>query len=276
MDNFDRFPTGKKRKEIVADNKDGIDSFKRVGKDLINNRYHYTVLDSGISGPHSFEESFTYVLPVGSEGLRDYIEKTLKNKKGKAIGIEFGGIGSKLFHEFSDKFFIKSIGVTLVDHRNEATLSSLEKHDSEINHEVLQGNIFDQKTYDSLNKKLNSEKADLIISRMLKGVEFVPMDPYTVSKTLQTWYQLLNENGVMLVQAPIVFNELLVKWVEKIQKEYKGQISIDYKEGNLDAKVNNCSVFRLSKLSGAPKELPLLSPKVVRNAEKYRSFRNGF
>lgn len=270
MNQFDGFPTGKRRKEIIADNDDGIADFKVKGKNLINYQDHYTILDSEISGNESFEDSFKYVLPAPGD-LRYYIQKTLEKRKMKAIGVEFGGVGSNLFAGFSDKFFAKSIGVTLVDHREKNIYPehSSKEDDDKINHEVLVGDIFNSKTYESLNEKLNGAKVDLIISRMLKGLEFVPRDPYTVGKVLQVWYKLLNENGIMLVQTPYKFNNLLSKWAEKIRKQYGDTLEIESMKGDRDNNVHTCSVFRLNKLAGAPDELPLLEPKVVRKTELY-------
>jgi len=104
---------------------------------------------------------------------------------------------------------------------------------------------------------------------MGQGLEFVPVEPYTISKILQIWYDLLREEGVMFVQTPVVFNNLLEVWVTKIKEEFKDIIEIEYQKGKKDAETNvPCGAFRLHKLPGAPKELPLLDPRIVKKIPK--------
>ena len=163
--------------------------------------------------------------------------------------------------------------VSLVDHRGEGLqLIEIKEKDNGIHHEVLEGNILDLATYESLNRWLNGEKVDLIIERMGAGFEFVPDEPYTVSRILQIWYNLLREKGIMFVQTPVVFNNLLETWVAKIQKEFKNVIEIKYQEGVSNTRPRTtCSAFRLQKLPGAPKELPLLDPRTARKIQKAKS-----
>jgi len=266
MNKFDTFPTGKKRKEIIEQITQKANDFTTNGEIEILDFEHYTWVDSSLDGPEriggrSFADSFQGVLPEGEKSFKNYIETTLKERKGKAIGVEFGGIGSRLFRGFTPGFFARSIAVSLIDHRgwsfNLARLSERDK------------NIFDLKTYESLKQRLDNEKIDLIIERMGQGLEFVPVEPYTISKILQIWYDLLREEGVMFVQTPVVFNNLLEVWVTKIKEEFKDIIEIEYQKGKKDAETNvPCGAFRLHKLPGAPKELPLLDPRIVKKIPK--------
>jgi hypothetical protein len=271
---FDKFPIGKERKNILKINKKRIADFEVQGKDKINNKEHYHWINSHIDGPTAAEErggepfSHSFIRILTGRNLKSYIQKTIETKRGEAIGVEFGGIGSNLFAGFSPGFFAKSFGVTLVDHRKPEELALQNAENEKIHHEVLIGDIFDEETYKSLNKKLAGAKVDFIVSRMAKGLEFVPMEPYTVSKILKIWYDLLNEGGIMLVQTPTTLNNLLKIWAEKIFEEFSGVIEIRYDLGWKDSDTN-CSSFSLHKLPGAPKDLPLLDPKTVRKTSPY-------
>ncbi len=259
------FPKGQERKKTVERIAQEAARFKDIGEIEILDLEHYTWIDSPLdsSNEGSFVNSFKDLLPKGEVSLRNYIETALKERKGSAIGVEFGGIGSRLFRGFTPDFFARSIAVSLLDHRGWAhQLARLEERDRKIHHEVLEGNVFDPKTYESLNRWLNGEKVDLVIERMGQGLEFVPVEPYTIGRILQTWYNLLREGGFMFVQTPVVFNNLLEAWVAKIKNEFKDVIEIEYQKGNKDDNVP-CSAFRLRKLPGAPGELLLLDPKVV-------------
>ncbi len=277
MNKSEAFPIGKKRKEIVEQIKKEAADFKtNNGLIEILDFEHYTWIDSSLDGPEesngrSFLDSFRNVLPLEHrKSLRNYIETVLKKREGQAIGVEFGGIGSRLFREFTLGFFAKSVAVSLVDHRGwKSKLDKLKERDKKIHHEVLEGDIFDFCTYESLNKLLNNEKIDLIIERMGRGLEFVPIEPYAISKILQVWYNLLREGGIMFVQTPAVFNNLLTAWVAKIQREFNGKIEIQYSKNSIYISAGcDFSSFRLHKLPGAPNELPLLDPRVVQKITK--------
>src|SRR3989344_3619327 len=244
MDKLDSFPIGKERKDTLEQSRKKIDRFKKTGKDEILLQRRYSWVNSSVDGPDEidgqpFRNSFRDILPKQERSLKDYIEKVLAKRKGEAIGIEFGGIGSRLFSDFTPGFFAKSVGVSLVDHREPEKLAIIQKGDEKINHELLEGDIFTDETYDRL------------------------------SKILQIWYKLLREGGIMLVQTPVEFNNLLTEWVTKIQKEYKDVIELEYQKGNND-RGDPCSAFRLRKLPGAPEELPLLNPRTVRLTPKSR------
>ena len=104
-----RFPEGAKRKKGVARSMRMItEEQKEQAKSRIKKKgprwgYFDSGLDSG-RGLH-FMSTFRDILPRGESSFKGYIEKTLKEKKGHAIGIEFGGPGSTLFSGFSKGFF---------------------------------------------------------------------------------------------------------------------------------------------------------------------------
>lgn len=265
------FPRGQDRKKTFEEVFKAAERFKQTGEIEILDFERYTWKDSPLDDPSikgSFVNSFREVLPGRETSLRFYIETVLRERKGKAIGMEFGGIGSKLFRGFTPGFFSRSVAVSLLDHRGWAhQLAAIKERDKKIHHEVLEGNVFDPKVYKTLDQWLAGEKADLIIERMGRGLEFVPSEPHAVSKVLQTWYGLLREKGVMFVQTPVVFNNLLWAWALKIEREFPDTIEMKFKVGEIDNDVN-CSAFRLSKLSGAPDELPMLDPKTVAKIPK--------
>lgn len=270
MVNPNSFPTGKERKTVVRKNEQEITSFQEAGRTKLLEEYSW--LDSPLDRPNPdyfpgkpFLDSFKPVLPESVVSLKDYIETTLRKRKCKAIGIEFGGIGLDFFSGFTDGFFKRTIGVTLMDHRAK-DIQSLGRRRLPT-HRVLEGDIFSADTYLSLDTKLGGKKVDLIVERMARGLELVPVEPYTVSKILQIWYSLLREGGVMFVQTPVAFNNLLEVWATKIHEGFKDVLEIQHKNGKNDDSIF-CSSFRLNKLPGAPDELPLLDPRSVRKIPK--------
>lgn len=263
------FPTGKKRKNLIAANKEAVAKFSEDGRYRIVENYHYTWIDSPLEGDYSsFQHTFETVLPPGEQSLRQYIEKTLAPRKGDAIGIEFGGIGSRAFQGFSRGFFKKSVGVTLVDHRLPDT--GRDQEDRRRNHLVMVGDILTPETYDSLRNLLNGEKVDLIVERMAKGLEFIPGEPYTAAKILKTWYALLREGGIMFVQVPIILNPILKPWIMKIRTNYAQTLEISFTKGSENSN-SPSSALRIHKLPGAPEELPVLEPRMVRRLSTKKS-----
>jgi hypothetical protein len=280
--NKEFFPSGlERKKEIYTKNKE-VQKLKKGGRDAALKEFEYldSDLDQYSQSEHghdqpNFEASFRNILPEG-KGLREFIEEILEARKGKAIGIEFGGIGTQLFSGFSPDFFEKTFGVALVDHRNKKSktiaLPGRDNVREQVSkHEVVKGNILSPEFYkNTLEKKLNGQKADLIIERLVGGLRFVPLEPFLLSKILQTWYRLLNEGGIMFVEVDSALHNLLIKWSKLIKSKYKGQIELEFANMNSGA-----SVFRLRKLKGAPEELPLLDPRTVKKTEVYH-YRDHF
>lgn len=120
--------------------------------------------------------------------MRDYVESVLKERRGCAIGIEFGGVGTRLFSGFSPNFFTQTVGVTLIDHRTERERQCAQA-DGAPRHEVIEGNMLASQTYVELDQVLNGQKADFIIERLGRGIEFIPSEPYTLMRTLDAWYE---------------------------------------------------------------------------------------
>lgn len=210
---------------------------------------------------NSFHEAFKSTLPEGTN-LRTYIEKVLTNRKGRAIGVEFGGLGSRLFSGFSNGFFERSLGVALFDSR-----SSLQQvDDAESNHRVIAGDLTLDKTTKSIDRWLRGEKTDLIVERMVGGLDEVPHDPYLLREQANLYYRFLSEGGLMFVQLPKFATKLVPLWVDSARRVSSGTIDASY--GIYTNQYATTTVLRMHKLPGAPSELPVLSPRQVRDLYK--------
>lgn len=270
-----RFPFGKRRRhfevmgqKMQASAISSVEAAERI----------YNVLDSKADSPGdtnlgtSFFDTFRSVLPDGTESLTSYIEQVLKAKRGRALAIEFGGTGSKLFANFSPRFFARTCGVTLVDHSRPK--SNLEKIRANLGlsgsreHSVLLGDMFADETYNTVRQWSKGAKVDLIIERLLKGLEFVPIEPFILSKVLQRWYEMLDVNGVMLIEVPPKLDPLVESWTNLLrEKRIYEKLNIEYVTASA-RQSSFSSVLRLRKLSGAPESLPLLDAREVRGLSK--------
>lgn len=242
---------------MLAENRAKIAELKEAGPQGVKAKYFW--LDSSLDGgSSSFYSSFKNVLPENVRFLREYIEETLKSRKGEAVGVEFGGIGLNAFGRFTPDFFKKSVGLTLVDHRDyPASKRKLVHLPNKLEHRILEGDMFSLKPYRELERVLAGAKVDLILERLEVGLNEVPKDPLTIGVFLSKWYELLNEGGLMLVQVPGVFNPLLLRWAEMIERDYPDVLEFQIPPGVAKGSPSD-SAFRLRKLPGAPAELPLL------------------
>ena len=268
---------GQERKQMVENTKRAAS--ESVSQELEDRAYEYSnsVLsnrgkygyETGDERDYSFEGTFLDVLPEGQTNLKEYIETTLTGKKGEAIGVEFGGLGSELFAGFSPGFFKKTAGITLADNReNLGKVDPSHKpvsiaEDDVRHHSVIEGNILDDHLYTDLNKWLEGKKVDLILERMIAGMDHIPADPYTISKIMSRWYELLDENGILFVQVPPVLHDQLPAWVEMIQEKYGDVLEVQIKNGHEQFELA-FDLLRIHKLPGAPEKLPLLNPRIVK------------
>ncbi len=90
------------------------------------------------------------------------------------------------------------LAVSLEDAR-----SDLQKErDKGLNVEKLDGDIVLPSTWKKIKKKLKGHRADLIMERAVGGIDTLPKDfgfyEFIISKT----WEMLNENGMLLLQAP--------------------------------------------------------------------------
>ncbi len=254
---------GKKARETeIETNEENIEKFRESGKEYVHERYIFldSPLDQIFPGDGNMRRSFEGILPEEYPDLRTFIEDVLKERKGQAYGVEFGGIGVKSFDSFSKGFFKKTVGVTLVEHRDEYTMR--QDGESHPAHTVIVGDILKLETYGKVKETLGTEKVDLIIERMALGLELIPVEPNKLAEVLKVWYELLNEGGMMLVQTTSNLSRVLDEWSRILQDKYKDVIDFKY-----ESRVS-MGAFRLRKLPGAPKELPLLSPWTLRKIKK--------
>lgn len=235
---------------------------------------HYLTLERSRAGPDgawpaynrsldgslepSMQDAFLHVLPQEYQNqhfaMRQYIQDHFQHKAGNVVALEVGGPGSYVFQgsSFPDKFFSKSAGITLVDGR----MTQDKYHDSDSNHTLIEHDITDREgTLSEINAWRNNDGIDLIIERMGKGLHQLPEDPFFLSKIFSDYYSLLNEDGVMFVQIPVVMEPFLPSWQEKVHEMSDGKIEIVA----TNESYGDWWVMRLNKHPGAPKKLPLLS-----------------
>jgi len=244
------------RKQFFKKKLETIELYKQ--KTINDRKDIYGIWDSNLE---SFSSAFHCVLPERYEkdqftGLKNYIENDLKETKGSNIGVEVGGIGNNLFRGFSKDFFKKTYGITLIEHRTEEEKRKDENLNSSLgmNHKVLEGNLLSKNIYNTLEKELNNKKVNFIIERMIGGHDTIPNDFDIISKPLKLWYRILEENGIILMEIPPISYGLIQNWVEMIEEIYKSKLEVKF--------YNN--VIRLKKLKDAPKELPVLKSKHIK------------
>jgi hypothetical protein len=96
-----RFPFGKKDRESHREFYKGVAAHQAESEQNKGAAHMYTIYDSPLGNmPYadsSFDVSFSKLLESHGKTLRFYVENALENKRGKAVGIEFGGPGSQLF-----------------------------------------------------------------------------------------------------------------------------------------------------------------------------------
>ncbi|OGI71637.1 hypothetical protein A3B84_00070 [Candidatus Nomurabacteria bacterium RIFCSPHIGHO2_02_FULL_35_13] len=228
-------------------------SLKKEKEKIKDKERSWGVYDSNLL---EFGSTFYASLPTEyefkswKEGLRLYIENTLSlERKEKLTAVEFGGPGSRFFSGFSNDFFRKTIGVCLADIRNE----NLKVEDSKSNHYVITGDILDvhnDEIFKEIRAKLDVNKIDLIISRMVGGLNQFEGSKTALDNAVRLWYGLLNENGIMFIQYNYNSindkeDNIVAECIEKIKSKYP-QIDIQLGKGSI----------RLHKKPGAPEELP--------------------
>lgn len=101
MIKFDRFPTGKDRKAVIKKTIEGIEFMKSKGNKIkpytwLDSHANYSSIEPGQRG-EPFFRSFREIIPKEYDTLTSFIEESLKEKDGKAVGVEFGGVGSNFF-----------------------------------------------------------------------------------------------------------------------------------------------------------------------------------
>jgi|GEM_PF-3224283 len=214
----------------------------------------------------SFQESFAPVVGGGIDLKKD-IETALAEFRGKAVAVEFGGTGSKLFAGFADGFFARTLGMNLVDRRTPAQ----EKRDQKNHHTVIAGDMMAVAAKAQLADWLQGQSVHLIIERMMRGLEAAPNDVHFIGESLKDWYQILAEGGLMYLQAPRIVTPLLQEWAAKVARESNGTIQLEWGQ---DGQVPWMSI-RVRRLAGAPAEMPMLSAPEIATTLRQSGGRRG-
>lgn len=253
------------RKKYIEEKKEKIRKDKIEGRGFcVKSRYKF--LDSPLDkGKNNFFESFRHVLPENTKSIKEYVENILQNKRGKVIGIEFGGVGANVFKAFSPGFFKQTVGVTLADERkNSNNANQIEKNDYKNKHFVIEKDLFSEKTYTKL-KQIGVTKVDFIIERLMGGFEYIPKDPYLLFETIQKWYSMLNKGGVMFIQIPISINYLIPAWEKLLKRNFSDcvEIQTNIAMEQTDNVRRDIKVIRLKKLQGNT-QLPALDNEDIR------------
>jgi|SRR3989344_1878092 len=265
-----RFPFGKMKRKREHDYYKEVTKSQTVQEQGNEPEDIYTIYDSPLSSntgsDASFDISFSKLLERKGKSIRSFIEKSLENKRRKAVGIEFGGPGSNLFAGFSSGFFARSLGVTLAD------LRDLDKksRDEDRHHSVIAGNIADLSTYKLVKEWLDAEQADLIIERLAGGHVLIPRDPHLLGQIFQAWYELLADSGLIMAQTNHWMRPVLVPWFELVKHQSKGELGIEYEHGWGNQSDTFDAIF-LRKLDGAPQKLPMLDARTIREISKNES-----
>lgn len=214
--------------------------------------------DNDITRFSDFDSAFYDVLPPeyskNDMNIQDYIETELGDKKGQAIGVEFGGPGRKLFSGFTPGFFSDTAGIIL----NDLVPPSDSNSDSNKHHQVIEGNMFSRSTLKKIENWLNGRQIDVIFERIEGGRENTP-DIIYIDRLFKWWYEHLSEGGVIFAQLPYDYatfgakQDNLNKWVNMINDQYQQVLNVD-----LDRNYFDQYKIRLNKYKGAPKDLPTI------------------
>lgn len=205
------------------------------------------------------------VIPPG-ETLKEHIETRLAPLEHRR-GIDVGGIGSRLFRDFTPGFFDKTVGVTLTDPRQVSPYKrTMIGQDESRGHSVIEGNLMKPETFEAVDTWLNGEKAALIIERMYAGIKSLPEDPFAVGANAGEWYKRLATGGVLIAQLPPVLSPFLDRWKSHVNEVAP---SLEVQTGTYA----HYNTVRIQKHPGSPDELPLVPARVLmEERNSYRTF----
>ncbi|MFA5926523.1 MAG: hypothetical protein WC831_06420 [Parcubacteria group bacterium] len=214
-----------------------------------------------LSGNESYQETFEDLIPNKYENIRKYIEDVLKDKKGSALGLDIGGIGSTVFEEFSSNFFSQTAGVCLKDTRRKHNIDvSL---DEQRHHAVIEGDIANKKTRQKIFEWTGGQKIDLVFERMGGGLELLTNDQRWVFSAIQEIYNSTSEIGIIFLQLTysvagiteyaLIKSRKIEEWANKMKELFPSALDVAWSESDGD-----CFgvVIRIRKLPGAPEKLP--------------------
>lgn len=202
-----------------------------------------------------FDSPLEYYDIYSDEGktikMADLIDTQYEKRLGKLKGMEIGGTGSQLFQDLNSKpRFEKSLGVTLLDHRAE----ELKKKDADNHHEVIEADVFSLGFVDKegtfhpgfekvIEWSKRNGKADFIIEYMSGPIDFRGTYLRVFLFALKRWYELLAEDGTMIVETPVnILKNIPQEIKDKLEQSnieitsYRNQhMKIHRKEGSPDS-----------------------------------------
>jgi hypothetical protein len=127
------------------------------------------------------------------------------------------------------------------------------KAEEETGHFVIEGNILDVKSnivFDNIREKIETDKTDLIISRLGRPLEFIDKNTAILDRIIRNWYEMLNQNGLLFV-------EFQFRSVPDLKNQVESWINIvRAKFPEIDITVGVSGTLRLHKGKGAPDKLP--------------------
>lgn len=203
-------------------------------------------------GPDSYQATFRNLIPSNYATLKEYVEDVLSGKKGRAIGADLGGPGSRIFSDFSSGFFQDTYGITLRDIRKEP----IAKEDATRNHHIIAGDMRGTAMKQMIREKLD-KKADVIFERMEGGLMLFPRDARWATEALNQIYGLLSDEGVIFLQSTydkipsesyeVVPSSTLESYARILKTSFPGLLEVS----------SDGKSLKIRKVSGdAPKRLP--------------------
>lgn len=205
-----------------------------------------------------FSTFFSPLVPGNNPSLKAHIESYLAVKKGKAVGLELGGPGSRLFAGFTPGFFKNTLGVTLEDRRSDFA----KKQDRRRNHDLLEADILDPTTLTKINMRLRGDRPDLIIERLHGPINILSTNPFFLAQKLNEYYAFLKPNGLMVLQTPRMPQALMRRWALFVAQTDRS-IFVSYRDASYS------DMIQVTKGQHAPDKLPFLSAKEVLELYRY-------
>lgn len=184
---------------------------------------HWGVYDSDLD---NFEISFGRLLPRG-EKLKSFIETYLAGKRGRALGLELGGTGSRLFESFDQNFFAESRGVALGDSRTKQR----KELDAKVHHGVIPGDLTSKYIKIEVDEWRDGRMLDLLIKRVVGGSIHIPHDPGFLLHETRDWYRRMGEHSLMFLETKGVHPYDLRKWRDVVNARSVNKIKVVYNGG---------------------------------------------
>ncbi len=173
------------------------------------------------SSAESYGNDFDKIFSIyWVEYIIDHFQKN--NKMGRAVAIDFGGQGDKVFSEFGEGVFKRTFGVCLGGVQFDKIIKDncgrlMKVYPDGRKHYFVQGNILNKTTYNELNNKVSRGSVDLITCRLVGGCLEIPTDPCLLMSVAQKWYEMLSFDGLMFLDLyGLIDVSLLTEWVKFI------------------------------------------------------------